>query len=162
MLVGSSTSGGWRARRRLFVERVLKVDDPVGAISVHGVNGTWGVLSLGLFADGTYGTGWNGSFWYKVGDKLTWFAEKLTDDKVKELNAVEAGVTKIQVRMLRDAELEGLTLRAGALVNFDANIARQLVEQRVARISAPELLRHLKGQRCTTAAAPVPIEIQRR
>ena len=43
-----------------FVERTLKIDDPVGAISVHGVNGAWGVLSLGLFADGTYGDGWNG------------------------------------------------------------------------------------------------------
>jgi len=43
-----------------FVERVMKVDDPVGAISVHGVNGTWGVLALGLFADGTYGDNLNG------------------------------------------------------------------------------------------------------
>jgi len=43
-----------------FFERTLKIDDPVGAISVHGVNGVWGVLSLGLFADGTYGAGWNG------------------------------------------------------------------------------------------------------
>lgn len=43
-----------------FIERTLKVDDPVGAISVHGVCGAWGVLSLGLFADGTYGDGWNG------------------------------------------------------------------------------------------------------
>ena len=43
-----------------FVERRLKIDDPVGAISVHGVNGAWGVLSVGLFADGTYGSGWNG------------------------------------------------------------------------------------------------------
>jgi Amt family ammonium transporter len=43
-----------------FIERVLKVDDPVGAISVHGVNGAWGVLALGLFADGMYGDGLNG------------------------------------------------------------------------------------------------------
>jgi len=45
-----------------FVERVLKVDDPVGAISVHGTNGIWGVISVGLFADGTsnYGGSWNG------------------------------------------------------------------------------------------------------
>jgi Amt family ammonium transporter len=43
-----------------FVERTMKVDDPVGAISVHGVNGAWGVLALGLFADGTYGDGFNG------------------------------------------------------------------------------------------------------
>lgn len=43
-----------------FIERRLKIDDPVGAVAVHGVNGAWGVLSLGLFADGTYGDGWNG------------------------------------------------------------------------------------------------------
>jgi ammonium transporter len=43
-----------------FVENKLKLDDPVGAISVHCVNGLWGVLSLGLFADGSYGDGWNG------------------------------------------------------------------------------------------------------
>ncbi len=37
----------------------IHVDDPVGAISVHGVNGLWGVLAVGIFADGTsnYG-GW--------------------------------------------------------------------------------------------------------
>jgi Amt family ammonium transporter len=44
----------------LFVERVLKIDDPVGAVSVHGVNGAWGCLSIGLFANGAYGAGWNG------------------------------------------------------------------------------------------------------
>lgn len=43
-----------------FVDHKLKIDDPVGAISVHGVNGAWGVLSLGLFADGVYGAGLNG------------------------------------------------------------------------------------------------------
>lgn len=43
-----------------FVENKLKIDDPVGAISVHCVNGVWGTLALGLFADGTYGDGING------------------------------------------------------------------------------------------------------
>src|SRR5574341_1099092 len=43
-----------------FVEGILKVDDPVGAISVHGTCGAWGVLSLGIFADGVYGDGFNG------------------------------------------------------------------------------------------------------
>jgi Amt family ammonium transporter len=44
----------------LFIDRVLKIDDPVGAISVHGVCGAFGVLSVGIFADGAYGDGWNG------------------------------------------------------------------------------------------------------
>lgn len=43
-----------------FIEKKLKLDDPVGAIAVHGLNGLWGLISLGLFADGTYGAGWNG------------------------------------------------------------------------------------------------------
>jgi Amt family ammonium transporter len=38
----------------------IGIDDPVGAISVHGVNGLWGTLALGLFANGKYGAGWNG------------------------------------------------------------------------------------------------------
>jgi Amt family ammonium transporter len=36
-----------------FIDQRLKVDDPVGAIAVHGVNGLWGVLAVGIFADGT-------------------------------------------------------------------------------------------------------------
>src|SRR5450432_721936 len=43
-----------------ILERRLRIDDPVGAIAVHGVCGAWGALALGLFADGSYGEGWNG------------------------------------------------------------------------------------------------------
>lgn len=43
-----------------FIDQKLKIDDPVGAIAVHGINGLWGIIALGLFADGTYGDGWNG------------------------------------------------------------------------------------------------------
>lgn len=44
---------------RVFEDK-FKIDDPVGAISVHCVNGVFGVLAVGLFADGTYGDGLNG------------------------------------------------------------------------------------------------------
>jgi Amt family ammonium transporter len=42
-----------------FFDKV-KIDDPVGAISVHGTNGAWGLIAVGLFSDGTYGQGWSG------------------------------------------------------------------------------------------------------
>ena len=45
----------------------MGVDDPVGAISVHGVNGFFGVLCVGLFSTGDYGSGWNGVYGSRLG-----------------------------------------------------------------------------------------------
>jgi Amt family ammonium transporter len=59
ILIGS-VAGLLVVESTIFVERVLRVDDPVGAISVHGANGAWGLVALGLFADGSYGKGLNG------------------------------------------------------------------------------------------------------
>ena len=38
-----------------IVERILKVDDAVGAVPVHFGAGIWGLLAVGIFSDGTYG-----------------------------------------------------------------------------------------------------------
>src|SRR6202451_2023188 len=55
VLAGALVCGGV-----LFNDRVLKIDDPCGAISVHGYCGWLGAVSVGVFADGAYGQGWNG------------------------------------------------------------------------------------------------------
>jgi ammonium transporter, Amt family len=59
----------------LFNERYLKIDDPCGAISVHGYCGFFGAVAVGIFADGTYGAGWNGvgaaSYLGKAGQGVT-------------------------------------------------------------------------------------------
>jgi Amt family ammonium transporter len=77
----------------LVVESVFffdkkRIDDPVGAISVHGVNGAWGCLSLGLFADGTYGQGWNGAHWFKLADGTY----KMMDPTAAPPGSTEMGV----------------------------------------------------------------------
>jgi ammonium transporter, Amt family len=59
VLIGS-VAGVLVVAAAVFVERKLKIDDPVGAVAVHGVNGAWGILAVGLFANGTYGAGLNG------------------------------------------------------------------------------------------------------
>ena len=38
-----------------FIENILKIDDPVNAISVHGTCGLWGILAVGIFANGNNG-----------------------------------------------------------------------------------------------------------
>ena len=38
-----------------FIDKILKIDDPVGAISVHGVCGAFGTLAVGVFAEAKYG-----------------------------------------------------------------------------------------------------------
>lgn len=101
-----------------FFDRI-KIDDPVGAISVHGMNGAWGCLSIGLFADGTYGDGWNGvagtvrglfyggglsQFWAEVIGVVTCF---LT---LSILSFVVFKIAEVIVgnRVSREIELEGL------------------------------------------------------
>jgi len=54
-----------------FIDKVLHIDDPVGAVSVHAVNGVWGTLAVGLFAvpgriDGVNGLFYTGD-WHSLG-----------------------------------------------------------------------------------------------
>jgi len=52
-----SSSASWRHRGGLATDALeyLRIDDPIGAVPVHLVCGTWGTLSLGLFATGEFG-----------------------------------------------------------------------------------------------------------
>ena len=40
-----------------FFDHIAKIDDPVGAVSVHFVNGVWGTIAVGLFSNGGDGVG---------------------------------------------------------------------------------------------------------
>jgi Amt family ammonium transporter len=53
----------------IFIDQKLKIDDPVGAVSVHGVCGVFGTVAVGLFASPLYGSDAAGLF-YGGGAKL--------------------------------------------------------------------------------------------
>lgn len=40
-----------------FFDNIAKIDDPVGAVSVHMANGIWGTIAVGLFSTGADGVG---------------------------------------------------------------------------------------------------------
>jgi Amt family ammonium transporter len=122
VLAGALVSAGV-----LFNERVLKVDDPCGAISVHGYCGWLGAVSVGIFADGAYGAGWNnvGATTYlgKAGQGVTGLLHGDVSQFVIQLggatlSAVYAfGLTYLvfkvvnairSMRVSQDVELEGL------------------------------------------------------
>ena len=118
-----------------FVENKLKLDDPVGAISVHGVNGFWGVIALGLFADGKYGDGFNGvaggvrGLFY--GDPTQLYAQLIS---LAVLIVWGFGVSFVFFKVLDkiwglrispEAELEGLDIpEMGVLAYPDSQIVR--------------------------------------
>ncbi len=106
-----------------FVERRLKIDDPVGAIAVHGVNGAFGALAVGIFADGRYGAAWNGSDSVGIkgvlyGDWGQLGAQALTVGVIIVVNGllsfaffkIQNAVTKGGIRSREEDEVQGLDL----------------------------------------------------
>jgi Amt family ammonium transporter len=84
-----------------FIDKKLKIDDPVGAISVHGVCGIIGVLSIGVFANGSYGAGWNATTNYTnaAGDALGVTGVLYSSDGWSQLGAQAVGAATIIVVM---------------------------------------------------------------
>jgi Amt family ammonium transporter len=73
-----------------FFDRTLRIDDPVGAISVHGVNGFWGVISVGIFANGSYGAGFNGVHKLIKGDEIKIIINDAAPATIKAYNDLVA------------------------------------------------------------------------
>jgi Amt family ammonium transporter len=115
----------------------------VYAVSVHGVNGLWGVVSLGIFASGQYGAGWNGVVRQSYvdaygfdgvrgllyGDASQFFAQILSAGVVAVFGFSMAYVWfKVSdlitpIRVTEEVELEGLDLpEMGALAYPDSGI----------------------------------------
>jgi len=129
----------------LFNERTLKIDDPCGAISVHGYCGWFGAVALGIFADGSYGAGWNGvgsatylgragqgvtgllhgdvrQFWMQLGGAtfLMLYAFLFTFLVFKGVNAIKP------LRVSREVELEGLDMPEFGMLAYPEDAVQML------------------------------------
>jgi len=94
----------------------LRIDDPVGALSVHLVNGVFGTLAVGLFAkDGLTGTATGNGLFFGGGFKLLG-AQLAAVVSVAAFVCVAAGVTWLilkavmGIRVSREEELRGLDI----------------------------------------------------
>ncbi|HVN78014.1 MAG TPA: ammonium transporter [Terriglobia bacterium] len=127
----------------LFNERVTKIDDPCGAISVHGFCGFLGAVCVGIFADGTYGVGWNGvgaaSYLGQSGQGVTGLLYGDTRQFVCQLIGASlcalwafgatyvafSVVNKIKsMRVTPEVELEGLDVPQFGLLGYPEDIVR--------------------------------------
>ena len=108
----------------------LKIDDPVGAISVHGVCGAWGVLSIGFFAkyDDAFLQRENAGLFY--GDSG---GQLLTQIVMLLIIAVWVSVTTgalffaikstIGLRVTAEEEIEGLDVLEHGLAGYSGDVA---------------------------------------
>lgn len=107
-----------------LVERVWKVDDAVGAVPVHLAGGIWGVLSVGVFADGTYSgvqglvTGHAGQLMLQlvdIGAAIAWVAPTmfLTFLIIKRTMGLRAS---------REEELRGLDIPEHGIEAYPAEV----------------------------------------
>jgi ammonium transporter, Amt family len=129
----------------LFNERVLKVDDPCGAISVHGYCGWLGAVCVGIFADGTYGAGWNGvgaaSYLGKAGQGVTGLLHGDTSQFLTQLGGATLmaiysfGFTYVVFRMVnsvrsmrvsQETELSGLDVPEFGMVAYPEDAVEML------------------------------------
>ncbi len=59
VLLAGAIGGAVITLGSLAVDRRLRYDDSIGAVALGALGGAWSLLAVGLFADGTYGAGWN-------------------------------------------------------------------------------------------------------
>jgi ammonium transporter, Amt family len=139
-----------------FFERA-GVDDVVGAISVHGTNGLWGVVSLGIFANGAYGAGWNGVVREEMVAKYGFDGVRgllYGDPSQFVMQCIDAGTVAVfgfvmayvwfkvsdlitPIRVSRETELEGLDIpEMGAVAYPDFAVHAPLVHGTTSEVAA--------------------------
>ena len=108
-----------------FIDIKLKIDDPVGAVAVHGVNGMWGTLAVGLFAtgegqDGVTGLFYGGGF-EQLGKQALGVATVAAWTIVTMVIVFQIIKHTVGLRVTKEEEMKGLDITEHGLVNAYAD-----------------------------------------
>ena len=108
-----------------FIDIKLKIDDPVGAVAVHGVNGMWGTLAVGLFAtgngqDGVTGLFYGGGF-NQLGIQALGVLAVAAWTIVTMVIVFQLIKHTVGLRVTKDEEMKGLDVTEHGLVNAYAD-----------------------------------------
>lgn len=108
-----------------FIDIKLKIDDPVGAVAVHGVNGMWGTLAVGLFAtgkgqDGVTGLFYGGGF-NQLGIQALGVVSVAAWTIVTMVIVFQLIKHTVGLRVTKDEEMKGLDVTEHGLVNAYAD-----------------------------------------
>ena len=108
-----------------FIDIKLKIDDPVGAVAVHGVNGMWGTLSVGLFATGNGQDGITGLFYgggfTQLGIQALGVLSVAAWTIVTMTIVFQVIKRTVGLRVTKDEEMKGLDVCEHGLVNAYAD-----------------------------------------
>jgi Amt family ammonium transporter len=95
-----------------------RIDDPVGAISVHGVSGLWGVLAVGIFANSDSVKGCLHGGWGQLGAQVVGCAALLLWAGGFSWIFLKIADKFIPMRVVPEVELEGLDIPETGLVGY--------------------------------------------
>ena len=109
-----------------FFDNVAKIDDPVGAVSVHMVNGIWGTIAVGLFSNGGDGVGvglFYGGGFHQLGVQLLGFATVAVYVLVVMFIIFKLIDKTIGLRVPADVEIDGLDIHEHGLASAYSGFA---------------------------------------
>ena len=111
-----------------FIDKICKIDDPVGAVGVHGLCGALGTLCVGLFSDGT-GTEGKGLFtgggFHLLGVQFIGFAATAAWVVITMIIIFQVIKHTIGLRVSADEEIAGLDVREHGLASSYADFVTQ-------------------------------------
>lgn len=126
-----------------FVDKILKIDDPVGAIAVHGCCGAMGTLCVGLFSDGAGTSGMLGLFtgggFKLLGIQCLGVISVIAYVAVVMTIVFQVIKHTIGLRVTREEEIDGLDIHEHNLVSSYADFMSEdgAGEKSVSLVSAP-------------------------